>query len=151
MKNLVFNGTFLLFALTICSFQAPNPTVQEIFQEALNIETLAEHLIKDEDGNLLPLTISTNSLLSEKMNLSLHGKMVSIIDNATNTATTASILDLTEVKMKGKKSMLAFQYGEKTIKIRLKKEADDWVAKTISIKWKNGLTFKTVSTSEEHF
>ena len=55
------------------------------------------------------------------------------------------------MKLKGKKSYLQFQYNEKTIKIRLKKEHEDWVTKTISVKWKNGMTFKTVSTSEEHF
>ena len=148
MKNLVINSLFVLFALTICSFQAPNPTLQEVFQEALNIEALANHLAKDSDGEILPLTLATNGLLPEKIHLSLAGKVVSIINSNTETG---SILDLKEIKMKGKKSYLAFQYDEKTIKIRLKKEAGVWVAKTINVKWKNGINFQTISTSEKHF
>lgn len=152
MKNLVIRFSFLLFALTICSFQTPNPTVQEIFQEALNIEELANHLAKDENGKILPLTMATNGLLSERINLSIAGKIVSMVTTNSNIEpATSSVLDLKEIKMKGRKSFLAFKYGEKTIKIRLKKEAGDWVAKTIYVKWKNGITFKTVSVSEEHF
>ena len=151
MKNLIINGAFLLFAFTICSFQTPNPTVQEIFQEALNIEALENHLVKDGDGKILPLTLATNGLLSENINLSLNGKMVSIINTATNNIDLVSLLDLKEIKMKGKKSALVFQYGEKSIKVRLKKESGDWVAKTISVKWKKGISFQTVTVSEEHF
>ena len=151
VKKLVINGAFLLFALTICSFQTPNPTVQEIFQEALNIEALVPHLEKDTDGALLPLTIATNGFLSEKIDLSLNGKMVSVVNVSSNNADLVSILDLKEIKMKGKKSTLLFQYGEKSIKIRLKKEAGDWVAKMITVKWKNGFETKIVSSSETHF
>lgn len=151
VKNLVIHCTFLLFALTLCSFQGNNPTVQEIFQEALNIETLTAHLAKDIDGEILPLTIATNGLLSEHIQLSLNGKMVAIVNNPTNKAETTSILDLKEIKMKGKKSFLLFQYGEKSIKIRLKKEAGDWVAKMITVKWKNGFDTKIVASSETHF
>lgn len=152
MKNLVIRFSFLLFALTICSFQTPNPTVQEIFQEALNIEALANHLAKDDNGEILPVIMATNGLLSEKINLSLAGKVVSMIDtNSEVESETSSVLDLKEIKMKGKKSFLAFQYGEKTIKIRLKKEAGDWVAKMITVKWKNGFNTKIVSSSSEHF
>lgn len=152
MKNLIINGTLILFALTICSFQTPNPTIQEIFQEALNIEALSAHLAKDKDGKILPLTLATNGLLSKKIQLSLNDKAVAIVNNATNIATrTASILELKEMKMKGKKSYLAFQYGEKMIKVKLKKEAGDWVAKTISVKWKKGFTIQTVTVSEKHF
>ncbi len=151
MKNLIVSGALLLFAFSICSFQSPNPTIQEIFQEALNIETLTTHLAKDMEGNLLPLTIATNGLLSESINLSLHGKMVSIVNTPTDKKITNSILDLKEIKMKGKKSFLAFQYGEKKIKIRLKKEAGDWTAKMITVKSKNGFESKMVSSSETHF
>lgn len=150
IKNLVINSTFLLFALTICSFQTPNPTVQEIFQEALNIEGLAPHLAKGDDGKILPLTIATNGLLSENIDLSLNGEMVAVINLATKNETT-SILNLKEIKMKGKKSILLFQYGEKSIKIRLKKEGNDWVAKMITVKWKNGFETEIVSSSETHF
>lgn len=151
VKKLVINGAFLLFALTFCSFEAPNPTVQEIFQEALSIEALAPHLIKDADGKLLPLTIATNGLLSENINLSLNGKMVAVVNTSSNLEAASSVLDLKEIKMKGKKSILFFQYGEKTIKVRLKKEAGDWVAKMIMVKWKNGFETKIVSSSETHF
>ena len=152
MKNLVFKVVFCLFALTICSFQAPKPTVQEIFQEALNIKSLAEHLAKDANGEMLPLTIVTNGLLSEKIKLSMNGKVIAIVPtNTNNEFDTNSILDLKELKMKGKKSYLVFKYGDKNIKIRLKQEDGNWTAKTISVKWKKGMTFKTVSTSEEHF
>ncbi|GEM_PF-4572021 len=151
VKKLVINSTFFLFALTLCSFQASNPTVQEIFQEALNIEALVPHLAKDVDGEILPLTIATNGLLSENIHLSLNGKMVAVVSNSTNSEATVSILDLKEIKMKGKKSTLLFQYGEKSIKIKLKKEAGDWVAKMISVKWKNGFETKIVSSSETHF
>lgn len=151
MKNLIINGTFLLFAFTICSFQTPNPTIQEIFQEALTIETLADHLIKDSEGELLPLTIAMNGLISENIKLSLNGKIVSIVNTSSKMETTNPILDLKEIKMKGKKSFLAFQYGEKKIKIRLKKEADDWTAKMITVKSKNEFETKIVSSSETHF
>jgi len=152
MKNLVINSLFVLFALSICSFQAPNPTVQEIFQEALNIEELANHLAKDTNGSILPLTLVTNGLLSEDIELSLNGKIISVVDNTTDSQEeSASILQLKEMKMKGKKSYLVFQYEEKSIKIRLKQDDGDWVAKTINVKWKNGINFQTVSTSEKHF
>lgn len=151
VKKLVINSTFLLFALTLCSFQANNPTVEEIFQEALNIEMLATHLAKDANGELLPLTIATNGLLSQNIQLSLNGKMVSVVNTTTDEGAVVSILDLKEIKMKGKKSFLLFQYGKKKIKVRLKKEAGGWVAKTISIKWKNGFDVQTVSVSEKHF
>lgn len=152
MKNLVLKVLCCFFALTICSFQNPKLTVQEIFQEALNIEVLAEHLDKDANGVILPLTLVTNGLLNENLNLSVNGKIVSIIKSKTNDIVGLnSVLYLKEVKMKSNKSFLAFQYGDKNIKIRLKQENGDWVAKTISIKWKKGLTFQTVSASEKHF
>ncbi len=152
MKNLVINGALLLFAFTICSFQTPNPTVQEIFQEALNIEALVIHLAKDADGDLLPLTMTTDGLLSEDIQLSLNGKVISVVNNAIDTPTaSAPNLQLKEMKLKGKKSYLLFQYGEKSIKIRLKNDGGDWVAKTINVKWKNNISFQTVSTSETHF
>ena len=154
MKNLIIKSAFLLFAFTICSFQSPKPTLQEIFQTALDIEQLEDHLAKNSAGEILPLTIISNDYLPTNMDLNFGGNKVLIQSTLTDQlADDTSVLELTEIKMKGKKSYLAFKYGEKTIKIRLKKDQNEWVAKTISVKWKNGFDTSFVSSTTEvkHF
>lgn len=153
MKNLIIKSAFLLLTCTIYSFQsATQPTLQEIFQTALNIETLEEHLAKNSAGETLPLTLVSNDYIPTHLNLDFAGHKVFIQSNLENVSAKAvSILELTEIKRKGKKTHLAFKYGEKTIKIRLKKEDNIWIAKTISLKWKNGFETKLVTSEEKHF
>jgi len=78
MKNLAAKLAFLFFAFTICSFQAPKPTLQEIFQTALQIEQLEKHLAKDTEGELLPLTIISNNYVPTNIDLNFGGHKVFI-------------------------------------------------------------------------
>lgn len=138
MKNLALKFALLLFAGTICSFQSPNPTLQDIFQTALDIKAFEEHLAKNNEGELLPLTLISNDYISTDIPLNFAGNKV-LIKSSKNEELVSnhSILELTEIKMKGKKSHLTFKHQDKTIKVRLKKEENVWIAKTVTIKWKN--------------
>ena len=152
MKNLIVKFAFILFAGTICSFQSPKPTIQEVFQTALDINILEEHFNKNNEGDLLPLTLISNDYIASNMPLNFAGNKVDVTANLTDkVGKNLSILELTEIKMKGKKSRLTFKYEDKTIKIRLKKEGKEWTAKTVSVKWKNGFDTQIVSTGVEHF
>ncbi len=145
MKNLILKFALLLFAGTICSFQASTPTLQDIFQAALNIEILEEHFTKNNNGELLPLTLVSNDYIAKDMALNFAGKKVLIQSSIDKISTKKeSVLELTEIKMKGKKAQLSFKYGEKTIKVRLKKKGSDWISKTVSLKWKNGFETQIV-------
>jgi len=143
MKNLTIDFlvrsiALLLFAGTICSFQAPKPTLQDIFQTALDVKVLESHFAKNNDGELLPLTLISNDYIAKNIPLNFAGNKVHIQSNLEEKANdNLSVLELTEIKMKGKKSILAFKYADKTIKIKLKKEGKEWIAKTISVRWKN--------------
>jgi len=152
MKNLGLKLVLLLFAGTICSFQSPKPTLQEIFQTTLDIEVLEEHFNKNSQGELLPLTIVSNNYIATDIPLSFAKNKVVIKSNLAEKASDdLSVLEITEIKMNGKKSKLSFNYDDKTIKVRLKKEGSEWTAKTVSVKWKNGFDTTIVSSKEIHF
>lgn len=152
MKNLVLKFAFLIFAGTLCSFQSPKPSIQDIFQTALDLKVLEEHLAKNNEGELLPLTLISNNYIGTDIPLNFAGKKVVIKSNLPEAvAVNQTILELTEIKMKGKKSHLTFKYAEKTIKVRLRKEENTWTAKTVTVKWKNGFDTQFVSVEEKRF
>ena len=93
MKNSIINSLFCFFALSLCSFQMPSPTVQEIFQEALNLEALAEHLTTDDEGEILPQTMATNGLLANSVQLTVQGKKVFVVP-IVNNESRETVLDL---------------------------------------------------------
>lgn len=145
MKNLVLKFALLVFAGTICSFQPPKPALQEIFQAALDTKSLEDHFAKNNEGELLPLTLISNDYIATDMPLNFAKNKVFILSNLTNSDTQSeSILEITEIELNRRKSRLSFKYADKTIKIRLKKEHKKWVAKIITVKWKNGFQTQIV-------
>jgi len=99
---------------------------------------LEKHLSKNNEGEFLPLTLITHDYIAKDIALKFAEKKVTILPNSANLSLdNQSTLELTEIKMNDKKSILAFKYAHKTIKIKLKKEGKEWIAKTISVKWKN--------------
>jgi len=152
MKNVIVKTVFCLFALSICSFQWSESAFSDMFQTALDIDNIRVHLAKNEDGRTAPLTLITNGLAPTDLVIEIDGQRVAVQSSRDElAAATTSILELTELKVKGRKSILTFKYGEKTMKIRLKKEDKEWTAKIATIKYKNTFETTTVTTSEKHF
>lgn len=147
MKNSINILSLCVAGLFLCSFQTPSTSIdiQEIFQEAFFTEELSDVFEKDSDGQLLPLTLVTNQLIAEDLDLKYDGKAINI-STAKEYATT--VLELTGVKIKAKKSILEFKYQNKTIKIRLKKDDNQWRAFSILIKSKGNFDLTTVSRKE---
>ena len=97
-------------------------------------------MAKDEDSKLLPLTLVTKGLLSENMELSFGEQAVILMDQlATPSSDHKNVLELTSITQKGEKVKLTFKFGNKQIKIHLKKMEGEWVSRICSIKSKNNI------------
>ncbi|MEM1122690.1 MAG: hypothetical protein AAGJ18_19760 [Bacteroidota bacterium] len=152
MKNLIIKTVFCLFALSICSFQLPETAFSNILQTALDIDNIKVHLAKNEDGKIAPLTLITNGLAPTNLAIEIDNQPVTVQATVNQAiAGNASVLELTELKVKERKSILTFKYGKKTMKIRLKKEQHYWIPKIATIKYKNTFETTTVTSSEIHF
>ena len=134
MKNTILNLVFAFSVVSFFSFQTPTQT-EAIIQKSLNLTQLSEMFQKSDSGEFLPLTVVTNGLFSENMNLTYEESPVEIVrSNAGNNNLNQRVLNFTEMKMKSRKSVLEFEFDDKKVKVKMKKRAGDWVYSFISVK-----------------
>lgn len=134
MKKSILFFTSLFTILSFFSFKSPTD-VETILQKSLDISQFKTVFEKDDNGEFLPLTIVSNGLLSEDIHLSYDGEDVQVISKIQkNDFQDHKYISLNGMKVKRKKSILEFSYGEKNVKVKLRKRNGEWVFNFLSIK-----------------
>ena len=134
MKKSIFILGFAFTILSFFSFKSPND-VEIVLQKSLNISQFETIFEKGVNGEFLPLTIVSNGLLSEDVDLNYDGKSIQIIRKiGKGDFENHKYISLNGLKMKNRKSILEFSYGEKKVKVKMKKRDGEWVFNFLSIK-----------------
>ena len=136
MKNLII--AFLLVSLftsmTNISFGQSEDLA--VIEKSINVEKFKEYLAKDEAGKPLPMIIVSNEEFSNNLEIDFDGKKVNVFENLKDSGLEdgQAFMDVTKFKVRGKVSLLKFNYGDYKVKVKFKKINDEWTYQSFNIK-----------------
>jgi hypothetical protein len=102
---------------------------EEIIQLAPQANSLKNKLKTGPDGEYLPIVLITNDKVPADLHPYFEGqllRLVSGIEEAQALGENFSFVELKEIEVKDGKAKLFFQLDDYKIKVKLKKEADEW-------------------------
>lgn len=136
MKNSII--AFLLISLFISTTNNSFGQSEDlaVIEKSINIEKFKKYLAKDEAGQALPMIIVSNNKFSNNMEIDFEGKKVNVFENLKDTDLEdgQAFIDVTKFKVRGKTSLLKFNYGEYKVKIKFRKKDDEWTYQSFNIK-----------------
>lgn len=124
----------LFISMTNISFGQSNDLA--VIEKSINLEKFKEYLAKDEAGKPLPMIIVSNEEFSNNMEIDFEGKKVNVFENLKDSDLEdgQAFIDVTRFKVRGKVSILKFDYQDYKVKVKFRKINDEWTYQSFNIK-----------------
>ena len=148
MKKFSVGLLLLLFFSIFQITKAGEPESLIVIQKSLETKQLNRILQKDKKGNYLPIKLVSNGFLDRDAYLKREGQKIQIFEKSESTELKEefTFLELTDLKIKKKKSVLKYDYGGKKVRIALKKLEGDWYYQSVYIKSGKGNYYLDISS-----
>ena len=135
MKSVV-SVLVLMGLLCVQTVAQTNTGEQAILKSALEANLLKKVFASDENGELLPISVVSNNLITSVFKLEINGKPVEIIKDLTLENNAGKpVVEIQQFEIKSnRKALLAFVYDEKRVRLKLKKSDGNWLVYSTTVK-----------------
>lgn len=143
MKKPFLFSALVLLIFSLQSFQTPSDDVQNILQQAIELEQLEQILQKDHKGAFQALKIVTNGQLPAQIDLQFAGQAVAFISSeaAAQLGEDEPYLNVSEFGIKKKRARFHFEYNGVNVRINFRNIDGEWTYRSMSMKG-NGVLYK---------
>ncbi len=136
MKNSIIAFVLISLFIFMTNISFGQSEDLAVIEKSINVEKFKEYLAKDEAGKPLPMIIVSNEEFSNNLEIDFDGKKVNIFENLKDSDLEdgQAFIDVTKFKVRGKISILKFDYQDYKVKIKFKKINGEWTYQSFNIK-----------------
>ena len=136
MKNSIIAFLLISLFISIANISFGQSEDLAIIEKSINVEKLKKYLAKDEAGKALPMIIVSNDEFSNNLEIDFNGEKVNVFENLKDSdlENGEAFIDVTKFKVRGKVSILKFDYQDYKVKVKFKKINDEWTYQSFNIK-----------------